>query len=311
MIQSLDRMERLRAFRARDHSLRLSASRISALAGFHPFACLPEIMMNLVYQGGQELLQHDANLLGIEMRSEESILTELATKAGQKTVRLLKTALDVKHGKRVLDTVHIAHQVKKKVLEEAENSKKLNPEELKVLKEGVRSSVDTGYGTYHEDEALNMYERQCGWEVRERNTAVMAWPFAKAEDLCSDLRMEQLTVAPISEATPTWKTTEASVDKEHAKKLDAPGALQDNAGTEGTGTKTEQSPLTRKQDDPIDIAETSEKQSCYQVAGMNGTSSGSVLSLQSLDPLMASVKNCGALLVSKTKKRPCLTRSGV
>lgn len=270
-MQSSDGMERLCAFRTRDHSLRLSASRISALAGFHPFACLPEIMMNLVYQGGQELLQHDANLLGIQMRSEESILTELATKAGHETAKLLKAALDVKHGKRVLDTVHIADQVKKKVLEEAKKSKKLNPEEIKVLKEGVRSSVDTGYGTYHEDEALNMYERQCGWEVRDRNAAVVAWPFAKAEDVCSELRVEQLTVAPISEATPMWKQ---SVDKEPAKKLDAAGTMPENAGIEDTGNETEQPPSRSEQDNPIDSVETSEMQSCYQQSGMNGTSNG-------------------------------------
>jgi hypothetical protein len=97
----------------------------------------------------------------------------------------------VKKGKRVLDTVHVADQVKEKVLKEAKSSKKLNAEEMKTLQEGVRSSVDTGFGTCHEEEALDLYERQCGWEVRERNATIMAWPFCKAGD----------TVAPMSEAT--------------------------------------------------------------------------------------------------------------
>jgi hypothetical protein len=191
MAESDGRMERLEAFRTRNHSLRVSASRISAMTGFHPFAVLPELLMTLVYQGGQELLEHDARLLGIQIRSEEAVLMELANKASTSTATALKSALQVKKGKRVLGTVHVADQVKEKVLKEAKSSKKLNAEEMKTLQEGVRSSVDTGFGTCHEEEALDLYERQCGWEVRERNATIMAWPFCKAGD----------TVAPMSEAT--------------------------------------------------------------------------------------------------------------
>jgi hypothetical protein len=229
-------------------------------------------MMNLVYQGGRELLQHDASLLGIEMRSEETILMELATKAGRETANLFKTVLEVKRGKRVLDTVHIADEVKKQVLKEAESSKKLNAEEIKVLKEGVRSSVDTGYGTFHEDEALDMYEQQCGWEVRERNAAIMAWPFCKAEDVTSDSQVEQPTVVPISKATPTWKSTEANVNKE--PKLNGAVAIPETAGVEGTVDEASQAISTKEQDNPIgaiDGVETSEKQSCHE-AGMNENS---------------------------------------
>jgi len=205
-----DKMQRLEAFRSRNHSLRLSASRVSAMAGFHPFAVLPELLMTLVYQGGQELLQHDARLLGIQIRSEEAILMELASKASKSTANALQSALDVKKGKRVLDTVHVADQVKQKVLKEAKSSKKLNPKEMKLLQEGVRSSVDTGYGTYHEDAALDLYERQCGWEVRDRNASIMAWPFAKAEDV-ADVQSDQMTVVPMSEAKTARTFTENAV----------------------------------------------------------------------------------------------------
>jgi hypothetical protein len=227
-------------------------------------------MMNLVYQGGRDLLEHDARLLRIEMRSEETILMELAIKAGRETANLLKTALEVKHGKRVLDTVHIADEVKKKILKEAQSSKKLNAEEIKVLKEGVRSSVDTGYGTFHEDEALDMYEQQCGWEVRERNAAIMAWPFCKAEDVFLDSLVEQPTVVPISKATPTWKSSEANVNNE--TKLDGAVAIRQNASVEGTRDESSQPPLTKEQDNPIgaiDGMETSEKQNCNNVSRMH------------------------------------------
>ena len=234
-----DRMERLLAFRLRSHSLRLYASRIAALAGFNPFACLPDIMMNLVYQGGRELFEHDASLLGIEIRSDEEILMELAAKASESTTKALKSALDVKKGKHVLDTVHIADQVKQKVLEEAKNSKKLNPEEMKVLQEGVRSSVDTGYGTFHEEEALNLYEKQCGWEVRNRNASVMAWPFAKTEEVHSDRGLPQTgqpTVVPLSKASEAWKKIESPNDEKNTKGdvVVTEGGSEDIEGTENS-----------------------------------------------------------------------------
>ena len=207
MVESNDELllQRLQDFCARKHGLRLSASRISAMAGFHPFAVLPELLMTLVYQGSQELLHHDARLLGIQIRSDEVILKELASKASKSTRQALESALEVKRGKRVLDTVQVADQMKQQVLREAKSSKNLSVQEIKVLQEGVRSSVDTGYGTFHEEQALDLYENKCGWQVRDRNASIMAWPFAKLEDACADDAHvnQQPTVVPLSNASAT------------------------------------------------------------------------------------------------------------
>jgi hypothetical protein len=48
-------------FRNRNWGLRLSVSNVAAMAGFHPFTSLPQLMLQLVYQSnlGQELLDHD------------------------------------------------------------------------------------------------------------------------------------------------------------------------------------------------------------------------------------------------------------
>lgn len=209
--------ERIAAFRRRNHSLRLSASRIAAMTGFHPYANLPELLMNLVYQGavGQELLQHDSTLLGISLKSQEEILLELASKASRSTRQALQSALDVKTGKRRLETVSSAENVKKKVVEKAKESANLNPDELRILQEGVRSSVDTGFGTFHEDEAMNLYEKQCGWEVRHRNSQIMAWSFGRSEDLSPDATDTRPTLVPISPATTAWSLTEPK-DKIHS-----------------------------------------------------------------------------------------------
>lgn len=40
-----------------------------------------------------------------------------------------------------------------------------------------------GYGTFHEQEAIDMYERQYGWEIRDRNSVMVKWPFIRSEDV--------------------------------------------------------------------------------------------------------------------------------
>ena len=176
--------EQLEAFKIQDNSLRLSASRISALAGFHPFAHLPTLFRDLVYQGsiGHLLLLKDAKSLGLRIKSEEEILFDLADKAGTGTKQALKDALRVKAGSKILENTHAAESLKRKVLEEATMSNKLKKEELKQLKEGTRNWIDTSFGTQHEDQALDLYEKICGWEVRDRNLAIVALSFEKSEN---------------------------------------------------------------------------------------------------------------------------------
>ena len=55
-------IEDILEFRNKKDSLRLSASNVAAMAGFHPFSSLPQLMLQLVYQSrrGQQLLAHDS-----------------------------------------------------------------------------------------------------------------------------------------------------------------------------------------------------------------------------------------------------------
>ena len=53
------------SFRYKNDSVCLSASNIAAMAGFHPYASLPQLLLKLVYQSrrGQALLVHDTRLV--------------------------------------------------------------------------------------------------------------------------------------------------------------------------------------------------------------------------------------------------------
>jgi hypothetical protein len=206
-------LARLQIFQHQQHSLRVSASNVAAMIGFHPWKNLPELLMNLVYQGrdGQRLLRRDSKLLGLTLVSEETILLQLAAKAGDSTRMALQSALQIKDGSKKVETVELAKTLKEKVLQEATKTGKLDKKELKVLSEGARSAVDTGYGTAHEDGALDLYEKQCGWPVEQRNAEVREWPFVRLEDAKLEpgqenvTRVEQPTVVPMETASPGFR----------------------------------------------------------------------------------------------------------
>lgn len=198
--REVDSAQRINAFKKQADSLRIPASRVAALTGYHPYAVLPEVFMDLIYQGpvGHELRLQDCRDLNVQLVSTDVLLMELAEKAGVETAQALESAMQVKDGTKLLKDVRVAEVIKRKVLDEAKKSKKLSVEELKRLAEGTRSYVDTGFGTHHEGTALDLFEKQCGWEVRERNTSILHWSFARAEDVGAP--SNEPTVIPLASA---------------------------------------------------------------------------------------------------------------
>ena len=163
----------IEAFRVKNHSLRLSASNVAAMAGFHPYKNLPQLLLDLVYQGGSHLLHADAALLEVSLVTQEQAVMDLATKAG--AAKSLQSALQqVKSGKADREK---ANTLKEKVIQQAAS---LPVAERKVLQEGIRSAVDTSFGIAHEDRALDWYQERMGSQVRDRNAEIRCWNFAKS-----------------------------------------------------------------------------------------------------------------------------------
>jgi hypothetical protein len=165
----------LMLFRQERHSLRLSASNIAAVAGYHPWKELPQLLFEHIYQSrrGQLLLQQDCDNLSIELiditpDDDDLALQQLAAKAGVS----VQAALDVKNGKRVLHSVDEIQDLKESILKKARLK---DAAEMKELTEAVRSAIDTSFGTYHEDDALDQYQRMTGWPVTGRNSETMVW----------------------------------------------------------------------------------------------------------------------------------------
>jgi hypothetical protein len=180
-----DRSHRIEHFKTRQDSLRIPASRISALAGYHPYAVLPQLFLDLIYQGqvGEELRVQDAHELGVMLLSTDHLLMELAKKAGKDTAKALYSALQVRDGTCLVSNVKAAENIKRKVFEEANKANKLSRQEISQLVEGTRNYVNTGFGTHNEGDALDLFEKKCGWEIKERNSALLYWPFLRAEDM--------------------------------------------------------------------------------------------------------------------------------
>ena len=175
----------IQEFRHQNHSLGINASSVAACVGYHEFQSIPELMLKHVYQGrgGQRLLEHDAQLLGLELTSradEEAELLKLAESSGSETVLTAVTrALKVKHGEKLrsVDDANVLKQTVAKELTTQEHNLTLH--QLQLLKEGTRQAIDTGCGHSWEEEALDRYQEQCGWEVRERNAECRVWHFEK------------------------------------------------------------------------------------------------------------------------------------
>ena len=181
-----------KSFQFQNHSLKIPVSNVAACVGFHPFKSLPQLAFEQVYQGsmGQDLLEHDAELLGIQLESDpDKLLLDIAQQAGKSTKEALKTALKVKTGEEELANVEQVKTLCQKVVQSAKESKKLTQHQIKQLEQGVSDTVNTGFGTYWENQALDQYEKSCGWKVRQRNEELRIWRFSKTNDGTSVIPM--------------------------------------------------------------------------------------------------------------------------
>jgi len=78
-------LQSLSSFKTRSDSLRIPASRLAAITGYHPYSNLPEVFLDLVYQGklGEALRMKDADELGLTLLSAADVLIDIANKAGK------------------------------------------------------------------------------------------------------------------------------------------------------------------------------------------------------------------------------------
>lgn len=204
----------LEKFRVSKHSVRLSASNVGALTGFNPYSNIPDMIFSIVYQSrmGSLLLRRDAQLLGIDLVNEEDAMKALARKSESKEiVKAVEIAVEVKRQKKKIVSTNEATDLKASLTKLINNSKiKLNGADRKVLLSNSIQCVNTGFGTGHESDAIDLYEKECGWEVRERNSELMEWPFRRSTCDSKNLDGIKGNAEPISYASSSGHLRDSS-----------------------------------------------------------------------------------------------------
>lgn len=152
--------------------------------GFHPYASLPQKFMDLIYSGsiGNQLLHRDASLLGLKIVSEMDILRDLISKGTNKDTKALEalTKTITQIPESTSDAKNTKAKFEKDVIEKAK--KNLSRKETQFIRKTTRKFIDTGFGTHHENEALDQYEKQIGWDVYSRNEDFLEWPFLEIDN---------------------------------------------------------------------------------------------------------------------------------
>ena len=217
------RDEQLVDFKNSPYYIRISASSVAAICGMHPYQNLPNLLFDLVYQShlGQLLLQEDAQALGLTLvdaktHEREAMLT-LASTASSETKELVKKVLEVSDGTRKLQSIDEVRAIQESIKLSTINAQKdgrLSAKQVESLVEASRGHVSMGFGTCHEDDALDAYESQIGCRVRERNEALMEWRFRRICDIESELGV---TAMPMGQPTRRcWKNISVLTGADHA-----------------------------------------------------------------------------------------------
>ena len=164
------------------HAVRISASKIAAVCGYHPWADAEETFVAHLYQDAA-LLALDAASLGVHLYSEEQQLEELVAALGRRepAAAAALTALLGSRGapsqqQTVAEVQRVTAEARALVAATAARGA-LPPPAAAALDGRLRSAFNTSFGEAHEAEAVRLYERQTGCEVRESNDGLYLWPF--------------------------------------------------------------------------------------------------------------------------------------
>lgn len=233
--------------------IRISASSVAAICGFHPYQNIPRLLFDLVYQSQLSLLQQDASLLGITIVDdaisyEREIMLTLASAVSDETKLLVQTAIDVSEGKTKLQSVDEIQSIQRRIQNNASQFGKLTMHQVDSLVEGSREKLSTGFGSAHEDDALDIYEKKVGCTVRERNEALMIWKFKRVEMSDSGVTARPLGEARRREWGPQEQQMTSTMLNYNNNNLEKENS---ESKEDGVDAKLEQEKKKMKKDDDI------------------------------------------------------------
>ena len=168
--------------------LRIRVSSVAQVTGYHSWTSAEDagqLLLDAIYQD-ESLRAFDMATFGLRLLPAEQEMAETLSalsrtgEGGRVAAAGFSSILcELSHTNGVEATASLSQRTaslaKAAVLEGS-----LGSREASRLEGAVRSAVYTDFGTRHESNAISLYEKQTGREVRESNEALMLWPWLAA-----------------------------------------------------------------------------------------------------------------------------------
>ncbi|KAL1518924.1 hypothetical protein AB1Y20_003196 [Prymnesium parvum] len=157
-------------------AVRIAASQVAAVCGYHPFSDPEEVFLDTLYQDRQ-LHEDDLAALGLSApRADEQLAIALRPLGDGALAAEVLRALAAQPG--TADELHALSRRAATLCAAASASGAVSAAHARDLERCVRSHVYTRFGTRHEASAIELYERQTGCAVRQGNRELLLWRFS-------------------------------------------------------------------------------------------------------------------------------------
>lgn len=152
--------------------LRISGSKVAAVAGLNSFVDVGELFLEHLYQDLMELYIYDSSILGLEVEliSDDELRKQLMTKSG--SAADLESALQIADAAQDVESVKTALAGVEDALKIVSRDEKLDSEEFTQLRDMMHRKVCCGFGDKHEDAGLRAYEARVGSRVYEEQRSL-------------------------------------------------------------------------------------------------------------------------------------------
>ena len=148
--------------------VRISVSKVAAIAGLHPFLEeeeLHDLVVASVYQS-KDLLEHDRMTLGLSMLCDDDVTAvalQCLAASEDEAIRALGTSitgvLAERSSTNVMEAVQGLNKQATSLVETACSRGAFSDATAKVLRNAIRTSINTDFGNRQEDAAIKLYER--------------------------------------------------------------------------------------------------------------------------------------------------------
>jgi hypothetical protein len=160
--------------------VRISASKVAAVCGYHPFAELHPLFLDHLYQDAA-VRSLDMATVGLRLVSRDEEVEQLLSQAkragGRDAAAAAELGAVLQRGSS-LQTAAGVQRLTQKATALISGLTKVSAPQRAALQSGVATSLNTGFGTRHEADALGLYERRTGCTVRETNESLWMWRFS-------------------------------------------------------------------------------------------------------------------------------------